>query len=89
MFRELIWEVQLKRLVNSLLLVAAASTLAALIVAGSASYPFMQLSAAALAAAIPDARHYTLQGQTHEVAAEALAPVLVEFFARGRVEAKG
>jgi hypothetical protein len=34
----------------------------------------------ALAKAIPNAQHRTLEGQTHEVAAEAIAPVLVEFF---------
>jgi hypothetical protein len=28
-----------------------------------------------------NAQHHILEGQTHEVAAEALAPVLVEFFA--------
>jgi hypothetical protein len=40
----------------------------------------MHASAAALARAIPHARHRTLPGQTHEVAAEAIAPVLVAFF---------
>jgi len=28
----------------------------------------------------PRAKHYTLEGQTHEVSVEAIAPVLVEFF---------
>jgi hypothetical protein len=32
------------------------------------------------AEAIPSAQHRTLEGKTHEVTAEALAPVLVEFF---------
>lgn len=36
--------------------------------------------AVALANATPHAQHLTLDGQTHEVSAEALAPVLVEFF---------
>ena len=53
----------------------------ALIMDGGASYPFMHATALALANAIPDAQHRTLEGQTHEVAAEAIAPVLVEFFA--------
>jgi hypothetical protein len=49
--------------------------------AGEASYPFLQVTAAALADAIPDAELRTLAGQTHEVTADALAPALVEFFA--------
>jgi hypothetical protein len=47
---------------------------------GEESYPFMHVTARALAEAIPNARHRTLEGQTHEVAAEALAPVLVDFY---------
>lgn len=50
-----------------------------LVMTGGASYPFMHITATALAQAIPNARHHTLEGQTHEVAAEALGPVLVEF----------
>lgn len=52
----------------------------ALIVDGGASYPFMHTSAVALAQAIPNAQHRTLEGQTHEVDVGVLAPVLVEFF---------
>jgi hypothetical protein len=33
-----------------------------------------------LADVLPNARHHTLEGQTHIVKAEALVPVLVEFF---------
>jgi pimeloyl-ACP methyl ester carboxylesterase len=51
-----------------------------LIMNGEASYPFMHTTAVALAKAIPNAQQRTLEGQTHEVAAEAIAPVLVEFF---------
>jgi len=47
---------------------------------GASSYPFMHITATALANAMPNAQHRTLEGQTHEVAAEAIAPVLVEFF---------
>lgn len=47
---------------------------------GATEFPFMHDTAVALAKAIPNAQHRTLEGQTHEVAAEALAPVLVEFF---------
>lgn len=52
----------------------------ALVMDGRESYPFMHETAVALAKAIPNARHCTLEGQTHEVAPEALAPALVEFF---------
>lgn len=51
-----------------------------LILNGGASYPSLQTTAEALANAIPHAQHRTLEGQTHEVSAEALAPILVEFF---------
>lgn len=60
---------------------AASLAVPALIMDGGASYPFMHITATALANAIPNAQHRTLEGQTHEVAAEAIAPVLVEFFA--------
>jgi hypothetical protein len=44
--------------------------------------PFMHTTATALAKAIPHAQQRTLEGQTHDVNAEVLAPVLLEFFAR-------
>ena len=50
---------------------------------GDTSYVFMLESARELVNAIPQAQHHTLEGQTHEVSPEALAPVLVEFFKRG------
>jgi hypothetical protein len=40
----------------------------------------MRASAETLAAAIPQARRETLAGQTHNVDAKALAPVLTAFF---------
>ena len=52
----------------------------ALVMNGSTSYPFMYDTAQALSNAMPHAELRTLEGQTHEVAAEALAPVLEEFF---------
>ena len=52
----------------------------ALIMDGSQSFPFMHATASKLANAIPNAQHRTLEGQTHEVASEVLAPVLIEFF---------
>jgi pimeloyl-ACP methyl ester carboxylesterase len=44
--------------------------------------PFMHSTALALAKAIPHAQQRTLEGQTHDVKAEILAPVLVEFFSQ-------
>ena len=58
---------------------AASVTVPALVMNGSA-IPFMLDTAKALAKAIPHSQHRTLEGQTHEVAAEALAPALIEFF---------
>ena len=52
-----------------------------LVMNGSGSeWSFMQHTAVALANSIPNAQHRTLEGQTHEVSSEALAPVLIEFF---------
>ena len=48
--------------------------------ANLAMMPFMHASATALAEAIPNAQHRTLEGQTHDVQAQVIAPVLVEFF---------
>jgi hypothetical protein len=59
---------------------AAKVSVPTLVMNGSASFPFMHVTATTLASAIPNAQHNTLDGQTHEVAAEALAPVLIEFF---------
>lgn len=42
--------------------------------------PFMHVTAMALSKAIPHAQQKTLEGQAHDVKAEVLAPVLVEFF---------
>jgi pimeloyl-ACP methyl ester carboxylesterase len=47
---------------------------------GGSEWSFMHRTAVALADAIPNAQHRTLAGQTHDVSAEALAPVLIEFF---------
>ena len=61
---------------------AARITMPALVMDGAASYPFMHTTPLALAGAMPHGQLRTLKGQTHEVAAEAVAPVLVEFFER-------
>ena len=59
---------------------AARVAMPALAMAGGASPEWMRQGAQAIAAAIPNGRYDTLEGQTHEVAAEAIAPKLVEFF---------
>lgn len=58
---------------------AAQLALPTLVMSGEASFEFMQSSAQALAAAMPNAQHLVLAGQTHEVEAAALAPVLKDF----------
>jgi pimeloyl-ACP methyl ester carboxylesterase len=59
---------------------AARVTVPTLVMDGSESFPFMHVTAAKLASAIPNAQHRTLEGQTHDVASDALAPILIEFF---------
>ena len=59
---------------------AARLAVPTLVMNGSESFPFMHGTAVALANAIPNAQHRTLEGQTHEVEAVAIAPVLIEFF---------
>ena len=59
---------------------AARAGMPTLVMDGSESFSFMHVTAVALAKAIPNAQHRTLEGQTHEVESEALAPVLIEFF---------
>lgn len=58
----------------------AAVPVPALVLAGGASPPWMREVAQRLADALPDGRYRTLEGQTHDVAAEALAPELEEHF---------
>lgn len=43
-------------------------------------FPFMKASADELARSIPNAERRTIPGQGHDVSAEALTPVLIEFF---------
>ena len=59
-----------------------ASTIAVptLVLGGGASPQGLQQAAKATADALPSAQHRTLDGQTHDVAPDALAPVLVQFF---------
>jgi len=59
---------------------AARVSVPTLVMDGEASYPFMHVTAKALKNAIPNAQQLTLEGQTHEVNVEAIAPVLIKFF---------
>jgi len=58
----------------------AAVTVPTLVMDGSNSPGWQHTSVRALVAALPNARHMTLEGQAHGAAPEVLAPVLVEFF---------
>jgi pimeloyl-ACP methyl ester carboxylesterase len=60
---------------------AARVTVPALVMNGSMSFPFMRDTARALSKAIPLGQHMTIEGASHDVSAEALAPVLKMFFA--------
>ena len=51
-----------------------------LVIVGGDSPPFFQHGTQALVDMLPNAHLRVLEGQTHEVSAEALAPMLVEFF---------
>ena len=51
-----------------------------LVLVGGASFPFMQETAEALAKALPNGEIRTLEGQTHDVAPQMIAPALTEFF---------
>lgn len=53
-----------------------------LIVAGSKSPDWMRNGMKALAEVLPVAEHHTLEGQTHLVKPQVLAPVLTQFFAQ-------
>jgi pimeloyl-ACP methyl ester carboxylesterase len=59
---------------------ASTVTVPALVLAGGASPQSLQQAARATADALPHAGYRMLDGQTHDVSPEALAPVLVEFF---------
>ncbi len=59
---------------------AAQVPVPALAMWGGASFPFMPDAARTLSEAIPRGQSRMLAGQTHEVQASVLAPVLVEFF---------
>jgi len=55
-------------------------TVPALVIDGGASLAWMRDAARAVVEVMPHAQHRTLEGQTHEVSPQVLAPVLMEFF---------
>jgi len=59
----------------------ASVTVPTLVIDGGASFEWVGETAQALADILPHGQRRTLEGQTHDVAAEAIAPVLEEFFA--------
>jgi pimeloyl-ACP methyl ester carboxylesterase len=58
----------------------ASVTVPTLVADGGKSPDWMRNAASSLADVLPNARHTTLEGQTHMVKAKALVPVLTEFF---------
>jgi pimeloyl-ACP methyl ester carboxylesterase len=57
-------------------------TVPVLVADGGASDPWMRHAADALAKALPHASRQTLEGQTHAVDPNVLAPVIIEFFSK-------
>ncbi len=51
-----------------------------LVITGGASFPFMHETAKSLANALPNGEVRTLEGQSHDVAPQVIAPALKEFF---------
>jgi pimeloyl-ACP methyl ester carboxylesterase len=62
----------------------ASATVPTLVMAGGASPAWMQRSAQALAGILPQAQHRTLEGQTHDVAPDVLAPAITKAFEPAR-----
>ena len=60
----------------------AAINVPTLVIDGGASFPFLRATANAIAKILPNGQRHTLEGQTHNVAPEAIAPVLRDFFSR-------
>src|SRR5215475_3525093 len=53
-----------------------------IVINGGASFPFLRATADAIAKILPNGHRHTLEEQTHNVAPEAIAPVLTKFFSR-------
>jgi pimeloyl-ACP methyl ester carboxylesterase len=58
----------------------AAIKVPTIVINGGASFPFIRATADAIAKILPHGQRHTLEGQTHNVAPEAIAPVLTKFF---------
>jgi pimeloyl-ACP methyl ester carboxylesterase len=56
-------------------------TVPALVMDGSESPDHQRNAVQALAEILPNAQRHTIQGQSHQFAAAALAPIVAEFFA--------
>jgi pimeloyl-ACP methyl ester carboxylesterase len=56
-----------------------AATMPTLVITGSNSMPFFHNGAQTLAGTLPEAQHQLLENQDHNVAPEAVVPVLIEF----------
>jgi pimeloyl-ACP methyl ester carboxylesterase len=61
---------------------AATVTTPTIVITGGASMPFMRETAEVLAGALPNGQTRVLEGQEHNVAPDAIAPALKEFFER-------
>jgi pimeloyl-ACP methyl ester carboxylesterase len=59
---------------------ASSLTVPTLVLNGSETGAWATNAAEALAATLPDARRQTLNGQTHNVSWDVLAPALIDFF---------
>jgi pimeloyl-ACP methyl ester carboxylesterase len=59
---------------------ATSVTTPTLVIAGSTTWDWLRDTAQALAAALPNGQYCLLEGQSHDVSPDALAPVLEEFF---------
>lgn len=55
-------------------------TIPTLVLDGGASFPFMHVTAQALEELLPNGQHHTLEGQGHDVSADALSSAMNEFF---------
>jgi pimeloyl-ACP methyl ester carboxylesterase len=58
----------------------AAAAMPTLVIVGGESEPFFHNGTRALVEILPNARHAVLEGQSHAVSHQALAPMLIEFF---------
>jgi pimeloyl-ACP methyl ester carboxylesterase len=60
---------------------ASGVTQPTIVIAGEASFPFFLQTVAVLGDAIPNGQSTTIPGASHDVAPDAIAPILTEFFA--------